>query len=54
MKPTVVQKIFVNRSIQMSKIKCIGFDMDATLASKFCGQERLAWGQTYRKERQVR
>lgn len=27
-------KIFVNRSLQMSKIKCVGFDMDATLASK--------------------
>ncbi|KAK6049356.1 hypothetical protein COOONC_13139 [Cooperia oncophora] len=27
-----LRKIFINRSLRMDKIKCVGFDMDATLA----------------------
>uniref|UniRef100_A0A671PF33 Cytosolic purine 5'-nucleotidase-like n=2 Tax=Sinocyclocheilus TaxID=75365 RepID=A0A671PF33_9TELE len=30
----VQQRVFVNRSLAMEKIKCFGFDMDYTLAGK--------------------
>lgn len=29
-----VNRVFVNRSLAMEKIKCFGFDMDYTLAGK--------------------